>query len=100
MVSLKVNFQKKDLWLLSAIIIFIVGVGYVIAWGSGNPQLQGHDASELTGVCKTDGTGCPAGIGESLQTLQVIGITDITATSSWADMQDMTVTMNTNGGDV
>lgn len=31
MVSLKVNFQKKDLWLLSAIVVFLVGVGYVIA---------------------------------------------------------------------
>jgi len=66
MVSLKVNFKKKDLWLLSAIIVFLVGVGYVIAIGSGNYMVQGHDASELTGVCKTDGTGCPTSVGGSL----------------------------------
>jgi len=46
MVSLKVNFKKKDLWLLSAIIVFLVGVGYVIAWGS-TPQINGHSYSEL-----------------------------------------------------
>ena len=31
MVSLKVNIQKKDLWLLSAIVVFMVGVGFVVA---------------------------------------------------------------------
>ncbi|MEK6935953.1 MAG: hypothetical protein AABW67_04130 [Nanoarchaeota archaeon] len=59
MVSLKVNFQKKDLWLFSAIVVFLVGVGFVIAFGGNNPAVMGHDAGELTGVCKTDGTGCP-----------------------------------------
>jgi len=87
MASLKVNFRKKDLWIVLAVGIFVIGIGYVVAWGSGNPQLQGHDASELTGVCKTDGTGCPEGVGGGgLQSIQVIGVTDITASSSWMDM--------------
>lgn len=47
MVSLKVNFKKKDLWLLSAIVVFMAGVGYVIAIGSGDYRVQGHDFSEL-----------------------------------------------------
>ncbi len=54
MVSLKVNFQKKDLWLLSAIVVFLVGVGFVIAWNSGNPAIHGHTADEIYGL---DGSG-------------------------------------------
>ena len=60
MVSVKINFKKKDLWLLSAIVVFLVGAGFVVAFGGNNPAVMGHDAGELTGVCKTDGTGCPA----------------------------------------
>lgn len=41
MVSVKINFKKKDLWLLSAIVVFMVGVGYVIAEGA-NPAVHGH----------------------------------------------------------
>ncbi len=33
--------------MLSAIVVFLVGVGFVIAIGSGNYQIQGHDFSEL-----------------------------------------------------
>jgi len=42
-----INIQKKDLWLLSAIMIFLVGIGYVIAYGSGSPTTMGHDAGEV-----------------------------------------------------
>jgi len=47
MVNINLQIQKKDLWLLSAIMIFLIGVGYVVAIGSGNYQVQGHDFSEL-----------------------------------------------------
>ncbi|MDD5191971.1 MAG: hypothetical protein PHH54_04895 [Candidatus Nanoarchaeia archaeon] len=52
MVSLKVNIHKKDLWLLSAIVVFLVGVAYVIAYGSSpaNPAVFGHTANEVEGV--------------------------------------------------
>ena len=49
MVSLRVDIKKKDLWLLSAIVVFLVGVGFVVAYGSGDPVLHGHDASEIEG---------------------------------------------------
>jgi hypothetical protein len=56
-----INIKKKDLWLLSAIMLFLVGIGFVIAYGSGGPASTiGHDADELEGVCKSDGTGCPS----------------------------------------
>ena len=58
------NIKKKDLWLLSAIVVFIVGVGFVIAYDSGGPaSVMGHSADELEGVCLSDGTNCPEGLG-------------------------------------
>ena len=47
MVKINISIQKKDLWLLSAIMIFLIGVGYVIAWNSGNPAIMGHSYNEL-----------------------------------------------------
>ena len=62
MINIKIH--KKDLWLISAIVVFLVGVGYVVAYHSGaSPSVMGHSAEELEGVCKSDGTGCPAGVG-------------------------------------
>ena len=45
-----INIQKKDLWLLSAIMIFLVGVAVVVAYGSGESTVHGHDAGEVEGV--------------------------------------------------
>jgi len=42
-----INIQKKDLFLLSAIVVFLIGVGFVVAYGSGDPSLNGHDAGEI-----------------------------------------------------
>lgn len=56
MVSLKVNFQKKDLWLVVAIVVFLVGVGYVISFGdyTGNEaQISGHSSNEVMVKNKT-----------------------------------------------
>ncbi len=47
---INIKIQKKDLWLLAAIFVFLVGVGYVIAWGSGQPSVHGHDAGEIEGA--------------------------------------------------
>ena len=44
-----INIQKKDLWLLSAIVVFLVGVGFVIAIGSGDYTTHGHDIGEIEG---------------------------------------------------
>ena len=45
-----INIQKKDLWLLSAIMVFLVGVAFVIAYGSGDSTVHGHDAGEVEGA--------------------------------------------------
>lgn len=49
--SINIHIEKKDLWLLAAIMVFLVGVGYVIAYRSGaSPSVMGHSAEELEGV--------------------------------------------------
>ena len=44
--TINLKIQKKDLWLLSAIMIFLIGVGYVVAIGE-NYQIHGHDSDEI-----------------------------------------------------
>ncbi len=45
--DLILKIRKKDFWLFSSIIVFLIGVGVVIAYGSGDPSLNGHDAGEI-----------------------------------------------------
>ena len=51
MVNININIQKKDLWLFSAITMFLIGVGFVIAYNanmnSGAPPVMGHSAGEI-----------------------------------------------------
>lgn len=47
---IQINFEKKDFYLFAAVAVFLVATGFVIAYGSGNPQLHGHDAGEIEGV--------------------------------------------------
>ena len=51
--SLRVDIKKKDLWLLSAIIVFMVGVGFVMAWTypgeTAVPSIHGHTSDEING---------------------------------------------------
>jgi hypothetical protein len=46
----QINFEKKDLWLVLAIFVFISGTGIVISFttdGSGNPAVMGHSFDEI-----------------------------------------------------
>lgn len=45
--NFNIKIQKKDLWLLAAIFVFLAGVVYVVAYGSGSPSTMGHDAGEV-----------------------------------------------------
>mgnify|MGYP000622022841 CR=1 FL=1 len=50
MVNINIQVQKKDLWLLLAIVVFLVGVGYVIAGAGQGPSLNpGHDLDTIQG---------------------------------------------------
>ncbi len=60
---IKVNFQKKDLWLLAAVMVFVIGVGYVIAWGSGDYLMHGHDKNEIGNLKIISNLECVSGGG-------------------------------------
>ena len=45
--EIKIDIQKKYVWILS---LFIVAVGFVIAYGGTNPQQMGHTIGEVDGV--------------------------------------------------
>ncbi|MDD5192833.1 MAG: hypothetical protein PHH54_04880 [Candidatus Nanoarchaeia archaeon] len=98
MVSLKVNIHKKDLWLLSAIVVFLVGVAYVIAYNPnwqtspGNPAVMGHTPDEIegggwvhsgavifSGDCPSNWTSLNTGIGK--RTLVMLKVENNQATS-------------------
>ena len=53
---------NKRWFFACAFLLLVVGV---VAYGTSTPSTFGHSAGELEGVCKTDGTGCPAGMGGS-----------------------------------
>lgn len=56
-ISFNITFQKKDLWLLSAIFVFLIGVGFVVAYDKGysgavpgsRASIMGHTANEIDG---------------------------------------------------
>ena len=56
--AVNIRIEKKQLYLLSAVFIFLVGIGVVVAIG-GTPTVNGHDGGELTGVCLSNGDNCP-----------------------------------------
>ena len=45
--GISLTFQKTDLFLISAVFIFLVAVGFVIATNSGNPAVMGHSYNEI-----------------------------------------------------
>jgi hypothetical protein len=51
MVNININFKKKDLFLVLTIGIFVIGMGFVIAFNAnrtgGNPAIMGHSADEI-----------------------------------------------------
>ncbi len=44
---IRIKLEKKDLWLLAAVMVFVAGVGYVIAWNSSNPSFMGHNSDNV-----------------------------------------------------
>ncbi len=66
-INFNIKFQKKDLWFLAAIMVFLVGVAYVIAYGGNQPSVHGHSAGEIEGgggisvISYTQGDGTKTG---------------------------------------
>ena len=61
--KIKIDIKKKYAFLIASAIIVLAIVLGVVAYGTSNPSVFGHSANEIEGVCRSDGTGCPAGIG-------------------------------------
>lgn len=45
-----INIKKKDLYLITAIFVFIIATGFVIAYGGTTPSVMGHSAGEVSGT--------------------------------------------------
>ncbi len=69
--SINIKIQKKDLWLLAAIFVFLVGVGYVIAYTYSSPipnpghggdnvfiNINGSNTDLQTAINNSDFAGC------------------------------------------
>ena len=46
---IQIKVEKKDLYFLTAVLVFFVGVGFVFAWNSNDPAVHGHTADEIQG---------------------------------------------------
>jgi len=57
MVSVKINFRKKDFVWVSLVIV-LIGVGFSVAFGGTEPAVMGHSIGELEGVQKMISGSC------------------------------------------
>jgi len=68
MTKIEINIGRQHLLFLAVFAVILAGlagISYVIAIGSGDYQVHGHDAGEvdidMSNVCLSDGTNCPVG---------------------------------------
>jgi hypothetical protein len=55
----RIELGKRDfIWI--GLFVILLGVGFGYAWNGNTPNIMGHSAGEISGVCLTDGTGCDA----------------------------------------
>jgi len=47
--AINISIEKKHLYVLIVVMVFLIGAGYVIAWDSGDPKVHGHTANEIEG---------------------------------------------------
>lgn len=54
---MQINIEKRHFYLLTAIFVFLVGVGFVVSYGGNQPTIMGHSGGEVMvnigGVDKT-----------------------------------------------
>lgn len=50
MVQIVINIEKRHLWVFAILIVLFAGVGYVVGFGTSDPQTFGHTASEIQGA--------------------------------------------------
>jgi len=111
-----INIKKKDLFLISAIFVFLLGIGFVMAvWNpAANPQSHDSDNIKVT-VAGTDyslqeavdsgllGGGGSGGGGLAKDQKYLTVQTTSPGGGScedWTDVPGLSIDLNTNGGDV
>jgi hypothetical protein len=70
--TLTINIRRKDLYLLAALFIFIIGAGVIIAYnpsGTASPSVFGHSANEVSGTI-VGGCSVTCNIGEGAGSFQ------------------------------
>jgi len=55
MVNFNINIKKKDLFIIIAAFVFLVGTGIIIAYGGTTPAAVGHSLGEIDASSCTDG---------------------------------------------
>jgi len=84
--TIKINLSISNKLLYSIIAVFlIVAIGAVVyaAGGTGGTPNPGHSASEISGVCKTDGTGCPSTLNNKVKDPITEITTDVNGKLCW-----------------
>lgn len=71
MVEIKINIEKKHLWLLVLVAGLFASIGYVIGYGTNQPSVFGHTLSELNGAQTL--TEAQSGIGTIVGAVKVQG---------------------------
>lgn len=56
-----IEVDKKYFIGIVAVMLILGGIFFVVSYGTSAPATFGHSASEIEGVCLSNGTGCPAG---------------------------------------
>ena len=51
---INITIQRKDLYLIGAIFVFLIGAGFVIAYGGNNPAVVGHSLNEIEGAVRAE----------------------------------------------
>jgi len=82
MVNINIQLSNRAIYTFIAMgIMLVLGIGvyaYNAAGVGGVPATFGHSADELEGVCRTDGTGCPASVGVSFSDIDWTGSSGFT----------------------
>jgi hypothetical protein len=58
-----INIGRKEAIFFGVVVLIAVVAGLVASYGGSQPDVMGHSAEELEGVCLSDGTNCPVSLG-------------------------------------
>jgi len=48
--EIKINIKKKDIFLIATVLVFLIVLSLIVAYGGNNPVVMGHNAEEVSGT--------------------------------------------------